>query len=198
MRYLLKYAHAVDAISEVMGRAANYLVLLVIAVGFFNVAARYLGRFTGQRLSSNLWIELQWYIFSIIFFLMFPYVLKHNLNVRVDFYYGRWSDRRKATVDLVGTLVFLIPFCILGLYVTWNPVLRSWGLLPDGTWGAWEVSPDPNGLPRAPIKAMILIAFTTLLLQATAQLIRYIDILRGSKPSGPTLTPNPVEEIGAA
>ncbi len=179
MRILLKCAHVMDAISEFFGKAATFLVLLTLAVGFGNVIARYLGRFTGQQLSSNRWIETQWYLFSLVFFLMFPYILKHNVNVRVDFLYAKWSPKRQALIDLAGTLIFLVPFCILGIYVTITPVLFSWGRLPDGSWGIWELSPDPNGLPRAPIKTMIIVAFATLLLQAIAQIIKYIAVLIG-------------------
>jgi TRAP-type mannitol/chloroaromatic compound transport system permease small subunit len=67
----------------------------------------------------------------------------------------------------------------MGIWVTFNPVLTSWGRLPSGLWGTWELSPDPDGLPRAPLKSMIIIAFVTLLLQAVAQLIKYIAIIRG-------------------
>jgi TRAP-type mannitol/chloroaromatic compound transport system permease small subunit len=132
------------------------------------------------QLSSNVYIELQWYLFSMIFFLGFAYVLKHNVNVRVDFLYANWSERTRAWVDFVGTLIFLIPFCILGIYVTINPVMFSWGFLPNGTWGgSIERSPDPDGLLRAPLKSMIIVAFSLLLLQAIAQLIKYAAIISG-------------------
>ena len=179
MRILLKYVRVMDAVSEFFGRAASFLVLLTLAVGFGNVIARYLGRFVGQQFSSNRWIETQWYLFSLVFFLMFPYILKHNVNVRVDFLYAKWTRKRQTVVDLMGTLVFLVPFCILGIYVTITPVLFSWGQLTDGSWGPWELSPDPDGLPRALIKSMIIIAFATLLLQAIAQIIKYIAVLTG-------------------
>lgn len=179
MRILLKCAHVIDAVSEFFGRAATFLVLLTLFVGFGNVVARYLGRFIGQQFSSNRWIETQWYLFSLVFFLMFPYILKHNVNVRVDFLYAKWSPRRQTAVDLAGTLIFLVPFCILGIYVTITPVLFSWGHLPDGSWGTWELSPDPDGLPRAPIKSMIIVAFVMLLLQAIAQIIKYVAVLTG-------------------
>jgi TRAP-type mannitol/chloroaromatic compound transport system permease small subunit len=79
----------------------------------------------------------------------------------------------------MGTLLFLIPFCLLGLYVAFNPVMISWGLLPDGSWGQWEVSADANGLPRAPIKTMVLVGLGLLLLQAISQTIKYIAVLLG-------------------
>ena len=135
----------------------------------------------GVKLASNSFIELQWYIFSLIFFLGFSYILKHDVNVRVDFLYAKWNEKRKALVDFLGTLFFLIPFCIMGIYVTLNPVLKSWGLKPNGSWGKWELSPDPGGLPRAPIKTMLIIAFAFLLLQAISQAIKYLAILRGNQ-----------------
>jgi TRAP-type mannitol/chloroaromatic compound transport system permease small subunit len=159
---------------------ATLLVLVTIAIGFYNVAARFLGRYIGVQLSSNVFIELQWYLYSITFFLGFPYILKHDVNVRVDFLYAKWSLRTRAWVDLIGTLLFLIPFCMMGIYVTLDPVLASWGQLPNGSWGTWEVSPDPDGLPRAPLKTMIIVAFAALLLQALAQIVKYIAIIRGT------------------
>lgn len=181
MRTLLKLSAAIDAVSELFGQLANWIVLITIAIGFYNVAVRFTGRWTGLQLSSNVYIELQQYLFSLIFLLGFAYILKHGINVRVDFLYARWSDRTRALIDLVGTLAFLIPFCIIGIYVTISPVLTSWGRLPDGTWGAWEMSPDANGLPRAPIKSMIIVAFALLLMQAISQTIKYWAVVLGHR-----------------
>lgn len=181
MGALLKLSKLIDILTEGIGKLSNWLVLLVILIGFYNVLGRYIGRFIGVKLASNSFIELQWYIFSLIFFLGFSYILKHDVNVRVDFLYAKWNEKRKALVDFLGTLLFLIPFCIIGIYVTLNPVLKSWGLKPNGTWGKWELSPDPGGLPRAPIKTMIIIAFAFLLLQAISQAIKYFAILKGNK-----------------
>lgn len=179
MRILLRIARAIDRVVEILGQCSNWLVILTVAVGFYNVAVRYIGRFIGLQLSSNALIELQWYLFSLLFLFGFAYILKHDQNVRVDFWYANWSERRKTWVNLIGTVLFLIPFCILGLYVTIDPVLASWGRLPDGTWGSWEVSSDAAGLPRAPIKTMVLVGLTMLLLQSIAQVIKYAAILLG-------------------
>lgn len=177
MRILLRFAHGVDRISNGLGAVAASTVFVMIAVGFYNVVARYVGRSMGLQLASNLWIESQWYLYSVCFFLAFPYILLRNDNVRVDFWYANWSIKRKAWVDLLGTVLFLIPFCLIGIYVTISPVLYSWGRLPNGAWGTWEVSPDPGGLPRAPIKSLIIIAFVMLLLQAISQVIKYVAVL---------------------
>ena len=196
MRALLRMAHAIDALTEWMGNASTALVIITIAVGFFNVIARYVGRTIGVNLASNGYIEAQWYLYSLVFFLGFAYILKHDINVRVDFLYTHWSPKTKAWVNLIGTLLFLIPFCIMGIWVTFNPVLSSWGRLPNGTWGSWEMSPDPNGLPRAPLKSMIIVAFVTLLLQSLSQLIKYIAIIRGRAEIASELAAD-VEEITA-
>ncbi|MCL4299272.1 MAG: TRAP transporter small permease subunit [Anaerolineae bacterium] len=179
MQALLKFAHFIDRLTETIGGLANWIVIITVVIGFYNVVARYMGRFVGARLSSNVFIELQWYLFSLIFFFGFAYILKHGVNVRVDFLYTRWSDKQKAWVDLLGTLLFLIPLCLIGIYVTYNPVMTSWGRRPNGTWGMWEVSPDPEGLPRAPIKTMIIVAFALLLLQSIAQTIKHWAVIRG-------------------
>ena len=180
MNGLLRVSRAIDSLTERIGNLLPYLVIVMIGTGFYNVVARYLGRFLGMRLTSNAAIEIQWYMYSVLFFLGFAYILKHNLNVRVDFLYAKWPPARRAWVDLLGTLLFLIPFCILGIYVTINPVLSSWGRLPNGNWGVWEISPDPDGLPRAPIKSMIIVAFVLLLLQSVSQVIKYIAVITHS------------------
>lgn len=179
MKALLKFAYVIDRLTEAVGGLANWIVIITVLVGFYNVVARYVGRFVGVRLSSNVFIELQWYLFSLIFFLGFAYILKHGVNVRVDFLYANWSDKQKAWIDFLGTILFLIPLCLIGIYVTYNPVMISWGRLPNGKWGTWEVSPDPEGLPRAPIKTMIIVAFALLLLQSLAQAIKHWAVIQG-------------------
>lgn len=177
-RWLEGYVRVVDGLSEALGRVAMYLVILLIVIGFGNVVLRYVGRAIGVRLTSNMIIELQWYMYSVVFLVGFAYILKYNINVRVDFWFGKQSQRRKALIDLLGHAIGLIPFTVIALLVTYNPILASWGRRPNGTWGPWEVSPDPSGLPRAPIKTMILVAFITLLLQAVAEIIKLQNVYR--------------------
>ncbi|NJO43209.1 MAG: TRAP transporter small permease subunit [Cyanobacteria bacterium CRU_2_1] len=179
MQTLLTLSRAIDRFTETVGWLINWIVIITVAVGFYNVAVRYLGRFIGIQLSSNTFIELQWYLFSLMFLLGFAYILKQGANVRVDFLYTHLNERGRSIVDLLGTLLFLIPFCIIGIWVTINPVLLSWGRLPDGSWGQWEISSDAGGLPRAPIKTILIIAFVLLLLQSISQTIKYLAILMG-------------------
>ena len=191
MRILLKLSHWIDRLTERLGQVAALLVLLVVVIGFYNPVARYLGKYLGVKLTTNALIELQWYLFSLIFFLSFAYILKHGVNVRVDFLFTNWSPRSKAWVDFVGHLLFLIPFCLVGIYVTVGPVLQSWGQLPDGSWGTWEISPDADGLPRAPIRTMIIVAFGTLLLQGLAEAIKCLAVITGHAQ---TIGPNSEDE----
>lgn len=183
MRIGLRYVRIVDAISEFFGEISKYLVIIVVVVGFSNVVLRYLGRWIQQRLTSNVFIETQWYIYGLVFLLGFAYILKHNINVRVDFWYAEWPKKRRAWIDFVGHILGLIPFCVLAIWVLWSPTLRSFGRLPDGTWPTyrvweiWELSPDPNGLPRAPIKGVIIIGFGLLLLQALAEMVKLWTVL---------------------
>ena len=118
-------------------------------------------------------------MFSLLFLIGFPYLLKHNVNVRVDFFYSRWGPRQRALVDFLGTLLFLLPFSALAIYVSVGPVLTSWGQLPDGSWGPWEVSGDAGGLPLAPLKTLIIVGFFGLFVQALAQLVKYGAVLAG-------------------
>ncbi len=180
MRLLLKLSAAIDAFAEFLGNLGAILVTLLLAVGVFNVAARYLSRVIGQNLSFNALIEGQWYLYSIIFLLGFSFVLKRNNHVRVDFLYTKFSIRQRAWINLLGTLLFLLPFCLVAIYVSYTPVMASWGLRPNGTWGMWEVSSDPGGLPRAPLKSMIIVAFVLLIIQGLSEVIKHLAVLLGT------------------
>jgi TRAP-type mannitol/chloroaromatic compound transport system permease small subunit len=177
LQALLRLTRGIDTFMEFIGTVGVWLVTLLLVIGVYNVIARYLGRFIGVNLTSNTFIEGQWYLFSVIYFLGFAFVLKRNAHVRVDFLYSKLDLYKRAWVNLLGTLLFLFPFCILGIYVTWQPVLTSWGLLPNGTWGTWEMSSDSGGLPRAPIKAMIIVAFGLLLIQGISDVIKHTAVI---------------------
>jgi len=176
---LLRVSRAIDAITEQLAGLISIIVVLTILAGFLNAALRYLGQNLQRTLISNELIQTQWYLFSLLFLIGFPYILKHNVNVRVDFLYAKWGPRRRAWVDFLGTLLFLIPFCLLAIYVSIGPVLTSWGRQFDGSWGPWEVSSDAGGLPLAPLKTLIIVGFLGLLVQAVSQLIKYAAILTG-------------------
>lgn len=164
MQKLLRLSRIIDRFNEIVGRLSAGLVLLMILVGVWNVIGRYIGKGIGQNLTSNALIEIQWYIFDIVFLLGGAYALKHNEHVRVDLLYSRWTPRQKALVNLIGTLLFLIPFSILIIIFSWSAVANSWAV--------WEMSPDPGGLPRYPIKTMILVSCALLIIQGISEAIK--------------------------
>ena len=173
MKALLRFAKVVDRFSEWQGGLSVFLVILVIIVGFYNVATRFAGRYIGVQLASNSYIELQEHLFSAIFLLGFAYILKHHVNVRVDFFYSHWSIQRRALVDFLGTVLVLVPLCLLGMFVTWNPLLRAWREM--------ETSGDAGGLIQGPVRTMLFAGFFLLLLQSLSQAIKYWAATRGNQ-----------------
>jgi len=172
----LKFARGVDRLNGWIGRGVAWLVLAMVLVGSFNAVVRYLGRSLGSNLSSNAYIEAQWYLFSVLFLLGGAYALARDSHVRVDVLYSRLSERAQGWIDLVGTVLFLIPFCLYALWVSWPWVMNSWKVR--------EISPDPEGLPRYPLKALLLVAFALLLVQGIAHLIRQVARVRGVEIDG--------------
>lgn len=164
------YNRFVNRMTGGMGRVISWMVMLMVAISAFNAIARYVGRWIGINLSSNLYLELQWYLFSLIFLLGAGYALKENAHVRVDVIYGRLRARSRAIVNVVGSVLMMIPFCLFVLWVSWPSIRNSWVVR--------EGSPDPSGLPRYPIKAVIIVAFVLLLAQGVAELIKDIRVMR--------------------
>ncbi len=171
---LLRVAHAIDWLNGRLGGAAAWLALAMVLVGAFNAVARYAGRFTSHSLSSNFYIELSWYLFATLFLLCGADALRRDAHVRVDVLYGRLSPRGRALVNICGSVLFLLPLCAVGFWVSFPSVRNSWAVL--------EGSPDPGGLPRYPIKTLILVAFALLFLQGVAELIKQVAWLRGVVP----------------
>ncbi len=178
MEGLLRLSKVIDAFTEVTGRITYWLVPLVIGVGVWNVFNRYIGRAIGMSLGSNFFIEAQWYLFAIIFFLGAAYALKHGEHVRVDVFYGHWNAKQKALSTFLGTIFFLIPFCLLFIYFSYSTVRQAWGFLPNGKQIPWEMSPDPGGLPRAPLKTFLLVSPALLIIQGISEAIKSFAILR--------------------
>ena len=140
-----------DRIADALSAVSRYLVLVLVLVGFVNVVLRYFGELLGRRLTSNEVIEAQWYGFGLIFLLALPFVLKNQINVRVDFWFAKQSPQRRAWVDLVGHFVGLLPFTLLGIWIAVNAARSSWRIS--------ETSPE-GGLPYYPIKTVIAVVMT--------------------------------------
>lgn len=165
----------IDTLNEHIGRWTGWLVPLMVLIGSWNVFGRFGGQALGRNLTSNGLIEAQWYLYDLIFLLGAGYTLKHNRHVRVDVFYGNWSPRTRAIVNLLGTLFFLVPFCLFVIVVSTRFVMLSWAI--------FEQSPDPSGLPRYPIKTMIIVCYVLLLLQGIAEAIKSVLTLTAPRPN---------------
>ncbi|MFT5286312.1 MAG: TRAP-type mannitol/chloroaromatic compound transport system permease small subunit [Planctomycetota bacterium] len=184
MQALLWFAARIDALNRWFGKFVAILTGAMVLLGAGNALARWLERDLGLQISSNAYIEAQWYLFSLIFLLGAAHTLAVNEHVRVDVLYGRLSVRSKVWVDLVGMLVFLLPFCAFALWASLPSVSNSLAVL--------EVSPDPGGLARYPIKSAILACFALLILQGISETIKRVAWLGGS-PLWPGALPSTEE-----
>ncbi|WP_457629068.1 TRAP transporter small permease subunit [Oceanithermus sp.] len=171
MEVLLRFARAIDAVNEFVGRMVSWLTLFMVLLGVYNAVTRKLSQTIGIDLSKNTYIEMQWYMFALVFLWGAAYTLKANAHVRVDVLYSRLPPRGKAWVDILGTIFFLLPFVALVLYTAVPIVYDSWRIR--------EVSPDPGGLPRYPIKAALIVGFVLLFFQGISELIKRIAFLKG-------------------
>lgn len=165
---MLVVSRGIDAFTEILGNIALWVVAATVLVGAWNTFGRFMGPVVGTNLTSNLFIELQWYLFSFTYFMAGGYVLKHNRHVRVDVLYDGYNDKQKALVNILGTIFLLFPFCAMMTYFAWPWLIQSWRV--------FEGSPDPSGLPRYPIKTMVVIGMGFLAMQGVSELIKNIAI----------------------
>jgi TRAP-type mannitol/chloroaromatic compound transport system permease small subunit len=170
MNFLLQFSRLIDAISEAVGRAAIWLVLIVVIISATNAVFRF-----AFNMSSNAFLEIQWYLFSAIFLACAAYVLKKNEHIRIDVVTGRFSERVQNWIDVFGILVFLLPMALLIAYLSW-PVFMN-------AWHSGEGSPSPGGLIRWPVRLMVPIGFALLILQAVSELIKRVAFLAGAGPN---------------
>jgi len=186
MQAALSISRAIDGLSRRLARVVSWMTLGMVLVGALNALARKIGPSLGLALSSNAYIELQWYLFSLVFLLGAPYTLRANGHVRVDVLYGGHRPVARAWIDLVGTLVFLLPFCAVATWYSWDFAAIS---IREG-----EISSDPNGLLRWPLKAVIPAAFILVGLQGISEAIKRVGILKGLTPEEVELDETPLEE----
>ena len=152
----------IDAFTEFSGKLVSWLVLLMVLLVSYDVTMRY--AFNSGSVALQ---ELEWHLFALVFLLGAAFTLKHDEHVRLDlFYQSRFcSDKLRTWINLLGSLFFLIPFCLLVIDSSWFFFLQSYNFN--------EGSPDPGGLPyRWLLKAAIPVGFSLLLLQAIAEAIR--------------------------
>lgn len=169
---LKQLANGIDRFNEAVGRALSWLVLALTLLVAYDVTMRYF--FQSGSIAIQ---ELEWHLFSLIFLLGAAYTLKHDAHVRLDlFYKSRFMDaRRRAWVNLAGSLLFLIPFCVLVAVSAWPFVSQAY-LFTEG-------SPDPGGLPfRWILKAAIPLGFLLLVAQGLAEALKNLAILLDRRP----------------
>jgi len=166
MRPLLALSNAIDALNEKIGYVCNLLVLLACLVSAANAMIRY-----AFNDSSNGWLELQWYMFAILVMFGSAYTFKRNEHVRVEIFYLTLSERDQLWLDMIGTLFFLIPSCLLLAYLSWPFFMQAYSV--------GETSANAGGLIRWPIKFVIPAGFVMLALQGVSEVIKRIAALQG-------------------
>lgn len=157
----------IDRFTETTGRAVSWLILAMVLLICYDVAMRYMFHQGSVALQ-----ELEWHLFAVVFLLGGAYTLKHDAHVRVDILYqSRFiSDTGRAWINILGFVLFLLPFSIMILLTTW-PFVENAFYYNEG-------SPDPGGLPyRFILKGMILLAFVFMLVQGIAELLKQIQFL---------------------
>jgi TRAP-type mannitol/chloroaromatic compound transport system permease small subunit len=166
MRPLLAVSHAIDQLNEKIGYVCNLLVLLACLVSAGNAMIRYAFGY-----SSNGWLELQWYMFAILVMFGASYTFKRNEHVRVEILYLMLSERGQLWLDMIGTLFFMIPSCLLLAYLSWPFFMQAYSV--------GEMSGNAGGLVRWPIKFVIPAGFVMLALQGVSEVIKRLAALKG-------------------
>ena len=166
MSSLLKFSLAIDWISERVGRVAALAVLLTALISAGNAFVRYL-----FDISSNGWLEIQWYLFAGIVMLGAPIVLKLNEHVRVDLIYGRLKGHRPGYVDLFGLIFFLMPVMLLLTWLSWPLLVKMFVM--------HEMSNNAGGLVRWPAMLMLPLGFGLMCLQGFSEIVKRICYLKG-------------------
>jgi TRAP-type mannitol/chloroaromatic compound transport system permease small subunit len=175
LKTVLALSRLIDALSERVGRAIYWLVLVAVLVSAGNAIIRYT-----FNMSSNAWLEIQWYLFSAVFLFCAGYTLLHNQHVRIDVIAGRLSKRAQAWIDIFGTVFFLLPMSLVIMWLSW-PVFMD-------AYVRHEVSTNAGGLIIWPARLMVPTGFLLLVLQGVSELIKRVAFLRG-------VIPDPTEKV---
>lgn len=158
---LLKILHAIDWLVDKLGRIAAVAVMSAALISAGNAAIRY-----GFDITSNGWLEVQWYLFAATVMLGGPVVLKINEHVRVDIIYGKLKGYHPVYVDMFGLVLFLLPLCATMVYLSW-PLFMKMYL-------SGEMSNNAGGLIRWPAMLLLPLGFGLMFVQGVAELIKRI------------------------
>ena len=185
---LIKLERGINRLMDWVGVAAALLLILLVVVITFNVSNRYILNIDNVGVGAE---ELAWHFYAACFLLGIPYALRSGSHVRVDLIFENLSLKTRSIIDLVGSLIFLIPLCLVAIWSGWSFTQEAWGLgsRPDGlgalikqmvTTGIGEKSQDPGGLlNRWLIKGVIPLSFFLLLLASISFFIHKVNVLMG-------------------
>lgn len=174
MKPLLALSRAIDSVNEHVGRLVYWAILVMVLVSAANATSRY-----ALNMASNAWLELQWYLFALVFLLCSGYTLLHNEHIRIDVISSRLSRRAQVWIDVFGLLVFLLPMSVFIMWLSW-PIFMN-------AWTSGEISGSAGGLIRWPARLMVPAGFFLLSAQGFSELVKRIAFLQG-------LIPDPVEK----
>jgi TRAP-type mannitol/chloroaromatic compound transport system permease small subunit len=163
---LLKLSRLIDALTEFVGRWVSWLILAAVLISAVNAVVRKL-----FNMSSNGFLEIQWYLFAAVFLLAAGYTMLRGEHVRIDVVLGRFSKRTQIKIEAVCIVIFLFPFCINVITLVWPLVVKAYV--------TGEMSSNAGGLIRWPVFAMVPIGFALLLMQGVSELIKRIAFLQG-------------------
>lgn len=165
---LLKLSAGIDWVSNQLGYLTRWLVLAAVLISAGNAIMR-----KAFNMSSNAYLEVQWYLFAAVFMLGAAYVFLHNGHVRIDFIASRLSKRTNAIIDSIGIVVFLIPLCVILIDLSWPFFMRAYI--------SGEMSENAGGLIRWPVIGLIPLGFAIILLQGVSELIKRVAFLTGAR-----------------
>ena len=164
---LLKLENIINGFSDLLGKIAGILLILLLLNVFYDVIMRYL--FNDVSIGMQ---ELEWHLYSTMFLLGVSFTLRHNGHVRVDLFYERASSKTKGWIDIFGTVFFLLPFVLLVGYYSIDFVINAYEMN--------EQSGDPGGLPyRWIIKSMITFSFFAIAISGLGLILHSINRIRG-------------------
>jgi TRAP-type mannitol/chloroaromatic compound transport system permease small subunit len=169
MTPLLSLSRLIDQISTMVGKITMWLILATTIISAGNALVR---KIFNQ--SSNGLLEIQWYLFAAVFMLGAGYGFLKNSHVRIDFISSKLSDRARNWVDVIGILVVLIPFCVIGIALGWPFFMQAYV--------SGEMSQNAGGLIRWPAYGLIPLGFALLMLQGVSELIKRMAFLKGVGP----------------
>ena len=187
MNALLKLSRLIDALTERIGKAVLWLVLIVVLVSAANAIMRYTIHY-----SSNAFLEIQWYLFGVIFLFSSGYTLLRNEHVRIDLISSKFSKRGQVWIDIFGILFFLMPMAVVIMLLSWPVFMHAFE--------SQEMSNSAGGLIVWPARLMIPVGFFLLILQAISELIKRVGFLMGlcANPMERLNVPSAEEELAAA